>query len=344
MIDYASILRDLGYNLEDRGTYWQAPAIFRDGDNKTALRIYKDSGVWSDFVEGNKPLPFELLLKKTLKTNDVSKYINGAAPLVTVNKKEFLKEEKTFSASSLEKLLPDYSFYTKRGISVNTLKEYKCGLASGGKLYQRVVFPIFREDGRIHGFSGRLGYDPAKDDGRPKWLHYGKSADWFYPFFSLDGVADKIIEDDCIFVIESIGDSLAMTQEGIKNHMVAFTNNLNTRQVSRLATLNTNIILAFNNDDGQNRGFDGALASCLKLMDQVDLQKIWFYPPTFEDFGEMIKSGEGLQEYKDGLNLNSDFHKDCIKRLIDYAPDAKIPKVLRTKVRKLKKEWEFLYG
>lgn len=343
MIDRASILREIGYNLEDRGTYWQTSAIFRDGDNKTALRIYKDSGVWSDFVEGNKPLPFEILLKKTLNTNDVSKYLSGSASFTTNNKKEFLKEEKTFPNSSLQKLLPDYSFYTKRGISVDVLKEYKSGLASSGKFYQRVVFPIHREDGRIHGFSGRLGYEAPEDDARPKWLHYGKSADWFYPFFSLEGVADQIIKDDSIFVIESIGDSLAMTQEGMRNHMVAFTNVLNTRQVSRLATLNTNIILAFNNDEGQNRGFDGALSSCLKLMDQVDLEKIWFYPPPAEDFGEIIKNGGNLTEYKENLNLNSDFHKDCIKRLIDYAPNAKIPKVLRAKVPKLKEQWNFLY-
>ena len=144
--------------------------------------------------------------------------------------------------------------------------------------------------------------EAPEDDARPKWLHYGKSADWFYPFFSLEGVADQIIKNDSIFVIESIGDSLAMTQEGMRNHMVAFTNVLNTRQVSRLATLNTNIILAFNNDEGQNRGFDGALSSCLKLMDQVDLQKIWFYPPPAEDFGEIIKNGGNLKEYQKNFN------------------------------------------
>ena len=276
MTDFASILREVGYTLEDRGSYWQTSAIFRDGDNRTALRIYKDTGVWSDFVEGNKPLPFEILLKKTLKSNDVSKYLDGSLPFVVTNKKEFLKEEKTFSPSSLKKLLPDFSFYEGKGISADILREYNCGLASGGKLYQRVVFPIYREDGRIHGFSGRLGYNPPEDDQRPKWLHYGKSADWFYPFFSIEGVSDQIIAEDSIFVIESIGDSLAMTQGGIRNHMVSFTNTLNNRQISRLATLNTNIILACNNDDGQNRGFDGALASCLKLMDQVDLEKIWF--------------------------------------------------------------------
>ena len=64
MIDYASILRNLGYTLSDRGSYWQTSAIYRGGDNKTAISIYKDSGVWTDFVAGSVALPFELLLKK----------------------------------------------------------------------------------------------------------------------------------------------------------------------------------------------------------------------------------------------------------------------------------------
>jgi hypothetical protein len=67
MINYAGILKEIGYRLEDRGSYWQTSAIFRNGDNKTSIRIYKDTGVWSDFVEGQKPLPFELLLKKNIK-------------------------------------------------------------------------------------------------------------------------------------------------------------------------------------------------------------------------------------------------------------------------------------
>ena len=44
-----SILEELGYNLYDQGNYWQCSALYRNGDNKTALQIYKDSGTWKDY-------------------------------------------------------------------------------------------------------------------------------------------------------------------------------------------------------------------------------------------------------------------------------------------------------
>ena len=45
-----SILTDLGYNLVDYGKYYRSNALYRNGDNKTALQIYKRSGYWIDFV------------------------------------------------------------------------------------------------------------------------------------------------------------------------------------------------------------------------------------------------------------------------------------------------------
>ena len=32
-------LKNLGYDLIDRGKYWQCNAVYRDGDNKSALQI-----------------------------------------------------------------------------------------------------------------------------------------------------------------------------------------------------------------------------------------------------------------------------------------------------------------
>lgn len=64
MSDYKTILENLGYKLSDRGTFWQTSAIYRNGDNPTAIQVYKDTGVWKDFVEDTNFLPFEALVKK----------------------------------------------------------------------------------------------------------------------------------------------------------------------------------------------------------------------------------------------------------------------------------------
>ena len=340
-IDYATILRDAGYKLSDRGHFWQTSAVFRDGDNPTAISIFKDSGVWTDFVEGGRALPFEVLLKKTFKTDNVDYILKNNSFNFSRHTRELLKEEKTFSKEALKKLLPDYSFYEKRGITEATQKKYNCGLATGGKLYRRIVFPIFREDDQIHGFSGRW----VLDGNSVKWLHYGKAADWFYPYFSVEGVKQKAQEQKRLFVVESIGDSMALFEEGVKNNIVAFSNNLTPRLISRLISKDCDIVLSFNNDEDQNRGFDGALSSILKLIDVYDLDRIWFYPPPSGDFGDMREKGEGLvKEWRESLDFSEEAHKESIQRIIDYAPKANISKSLRAKVRKLNKEFDFLYN
>jgi hypothetical protein len=65
-----SVLEDLGYKLSDKGSYWQSSALYRNGDNQTALQIYKDTGAWKDYVKDTPFMPFNKLLILTLNTND----------------------------------------------------------------------------------------------------------------------------------------------------------------------------------------------------------------------------------------------------------------------------------
>ena len=273
MIDYREILEDLGYRLKDHGSYWRTNAVYRAGDNSTALQIYKDTGVWKDFVEDSMFLPFELLIQKTLNTTDkgvISSYIKKDS--VTINhrvpKKNLLTEEKTYPTSSLSRLLPHYDFYIERGISESTLKKFRCGLAMSGKMYQRVIFPIFRQDGRIHGFSGRK----VTEDKRPKWLHMGKCSNWFYPFFSIQEIQDSIIESGSVHIVESIGDCISLYEAGVKNVLVSFGLNISPKFISKLNSLPINkIYLAFNNDfeSDSNRGFQGAIKSIFKFLGNI---------------------------------------------------------------------------
>ena len=111
------ILTSLGYQLSDRGAYWQTNAVFRQGDNKTAIQIYKDTGVWKDYVSNTPPLRFERLVEKTLgpddhkvkellKSKNLSSLLENPLPPT-----EKLKMETIYSEDSLKKLLPHYRFY-----------------------------------------------------------------------------------------------------------------------------------------------------------------------------------------------------------------------------------------
>jgi len=318
MNDYKSILENLGYKLTDRGSFWHTNAVYRGGDNPTAVQVYKNSGVWKDFVQDTDFLPFEALLEKTLNTKDKLKIRevlkNKTSDYSAPTKKNLLTEEKTYEASCLKKLLPHYDFYLKKGISTETLRDYQCGLATGGKLYQRIVFPVFNKEGKIHGFSGRKVSDKNES---PKWLHLGKKTDWFYPYFTNSKTETAIAENKSVFLVESIGDSLALYDSQVENNLVCFGISISPKFISHLASLDVERIYVSMNNDSEserNRGFEGAFKVVCKLIETIDFKRIYFAPPPKNDFGDMSKTEIDLF-YNDAKNIN---HQLSISSLISF--------------------------
>jgi len=300
------ILISLGYTLQDRGAYWQTNAVFRQGDNKTALQIYKDTGVWRDYVEDTPPLKFERLVEKSVG-QDLSKLKQ------ILNNKDFsllekppsrnikkLTMEKIYSESSLKKLLPHYRFYNDKGISSEVLKLLQGGLATQGQLYQRFVFPIYNNLGQIHGFSGR---DMLNKKDRPKWKHVGRKSSWVYPInvptlkkFFQEGL-------DEIILVESIGDLLSLIEAGYKNVIVTFGLEVSPSVINSLVFLNpANITLAFNNDfkSKENRGLIASFKNYLKLLSYFDAHKLKICLPLANDFGDM--NTNSFEKWAEKLN------------------------------------------
>ena len=60
------ILTNIGYSLKDYGREYRTKPLYRESDNDTVLRIYKDTGFWVDFKE-NISGDFPSLIKKRLK-------------------------------------------------------------------------------------------------------------------------------------------------------------------------------------------------------------------------------------------------------------------------------------
>lgn len=287
-IDYYAVLTELGYELKDCGHYWQTNAEYRNGDNKSALQIWKDSGYCKDYVTGDFFRFIELVEKSTdsiTASNLVRNNISDT--FYKRNKKYYIMQEKTYSEESLSKLLPHYDFYLEKGIKEKILKDYKCGLAMSGKMYQRLVFPVYRRDGKIHGFSGRL---MVENDKKPKWKHCGKAKDWFYPYYLDKQVADSMCEKNCVYIVESIGDSLALSNAGFYNNLVSFGLVLSPEFVSKLAALDLGkIVIAFNNDvlSPKNPGRDGAIRSIIKLSKHFDVNTLYMAQLPKNDFGDM---------------------------------------------------------
>lgn len=351
MINYQQILENLNYKLKDCGAFWQAAAIYRDGDNPTALQIYKDTGVWKDFVEDSIFLPFSVLVEKTTGSKDqglIQSIINGSKNSEPrTPKKQLLTEEKSFDKSCLSKLLPHYDFYTKapKSISTETLKDYQCGLATSGAMYQRLVFPIFRNDGKIHGFSGRK---MIEDNDKPKWLHKGKSSNYFYPYYTTKLTSYMIKNNKRVFLVESIGDSLSLYNNKVEENLVTFGLSVSPKFISRLSSLPIDkIIVAFNNDfdSEKNRGLIGAVKAILKMSDVIDIHRLYLYLPQKNDFGVM--NSDDINTYLKGLNNLC--HQDSCKKVIEEAKI--IEKQMKTpnqnfssSLKKFIKKYNFHYG
>ena len=290
-------LERLGYKLHDRGSYWQTSALFRSGDNQTALQIYKNSGVWKDYVEGTTFNNFKKLIQVTLGTNDpseIKKYLSGEDPFKFSNNKkapaEKIRMEEIYPLDMLDRLLPHYKFYNNKGISTSILNSLKGGLATSGKLNQRFVFPIFNEDMQIHGFSGRDIYS-SPNSNRPKWKHIGRKSSWLYPTYT-DIKTEKHIQDKgFLIIVESIGDLLNLKQNGIHNVMVSFGLDFSSKLLSYIVSLNPNkIVISLNNDDlsEENRGKIASHKNYLKMISNLFMpNKIKMCPPLKNDFGDM---------------------------------------------------------
>jgi hypothetical protein len=318
------ILEELGYKLYDKGSYWQSSALYRNGDNQTALQIYKDTGAWKDYVKGTNFMSFKQLIILTLNTNDpdiIKKYLDPSAItfLATKSKSrdEKIETEEVYPLSLLDNLFPHYKFYNQRGIDDQILKDLKGGLATKGQMYQRFVFPIFNEYGQIHGFSGR---DMSGKEGKPKWKHMGRKTNWVYPaFVPVNGEPlFEIIDTNSIIIVESIGDCLSLWQRGYRNVLVSFGLDMSSKLMCSLMRFNVSkIYLCFNNDMGKedNRGMNACVKNFLKLLNFFDKDSIKICLPTKNDFGDM--SDQDFIKWKEKMSFIDDNNQ--IPKIISFA-------------------------
>jgi hypothetical protein len=300
------VLESIGYKLVDCGNHWRTSAIYRNGDNRTAVQIYKNTGVWNDYIENKGSKPLEALIKLTLK-DDRTKLKNildgiqkGETYTYTENK-ELIQMEKIYPESALERLFPNYNFYKQKSISEVTQKSFKVGLAGVGQMYRRMVFPIYDEDKQIVGFSGR-----KVDDGNdfPKWKHLGKRKNWVYPAYvpAAKTVDEYIDEAKEVILVESIGDCMALFDNDIKNSLVTFGLGINPKIISYLSGKEINRIIISNNNDSDSDKNHGLISSIKIFMNlskffNLDQLIIKLPPKPHNDFGIAHENGYNLKDW-----------------------------------------------
>ncbi len=274
------ILLEAGYPLNIAGDYWRTTAKYRGGDNATAIAVHRQTGRWKDFVLDSPWQAPEELARLILGQNtDFSSY----APVET---KERIKVVKIYPQEILKRLLPQFDFFINRGISKETLKLFQAGMAHSGKLNRRICFPVYDQHNRIVGFAGRW-FQTTPFGAAPKWKLLGDKRLWTYPCHLNDGLLRESKE---VIIIESIGDLLALWDAGIKHVFCIFGTSLSLKQLSYIIGLDPKrIIIATNNDSGNNPGKLAANKIILKISKHFDNIDILDRRPEKKDFGAMTK-------------------------------------------------------
>jgi DNA primase len=293
------VLTDLGYQLKDYGKEFRTKPLYRESDNDTVLRIYKDTGKWFDFKQ-NISGDINSLVKLTLKLEDMSqaqqwlKNKNFVSNNPAEINKPLIKSSKKFDTEILSRLEDNQEYWIKRGVDIETLKTFKGGVAKMGKMKNRYVFPIFNSKNNIIGFSGRDITNLSKI----KWKHLGEKTEFVYPLF----LNSEIIQEQReLILVESIGDMLSLWQAGIKNTLVTFGTSLSLAILNYCLKIDPKkIYISLNNDSNKNNaGNIAAEKTQARLSRYFDKSQLKISLPPKKDFGEMTK--EEIVQWKNNL-------------------------------------------
>jgi len=281
------VLISLGYSLRDCGREYRTTPLYRDSSNPSSLKIDKKTGKWVDF-SANISGTLDDLVKLTLNlpnSESAVKWLESKnfkfSPLQV---KSQIKMIKYYPQELLKELEADHSYWVGRKVPEPILLEFKGGVAKKGRLMGRYVFPIFDENERIIGFTGRDLWKGYKD--RAKWKIIGPKHNFIYPFFlnKKEALSEEII------LVESIGDCLSLFSAGIRNVLVLFGVNLSPKQHSFLLRVDPKkIVISVNNDfeKEENTGLEAALKIRNSLINNFNKDKVIINLPTKKDFGEM---------------------------------------------------------
>jgi hypothetical protein len=294
MSDIKEILQNIGYqNLKDFGGWYRTRPIYRSSDNDTVLAINKNTGYWYDYklCRGGK---LSELVQITLNLNDLDYADKMLAEkfnftgIIVNQEKNTINQVKVYDESMLVSLEKNHGYWLNRGVKEEIVAEFKGGIAKKGNMINRYVFPIYNPSGKIVGFSGRSLVDSKRPD-FIKWKHLGTKKEWVYPaFFSKNAIS----ESGRVFLIESIGDMLALWQAGYKNVIVTFGLAISPKIIKFLLENSVQqVVVAFNNDSFNNSaGNEAAKKARSKLLMFFDENQVKIKLPPKKDFGLMGKN------------------------------------------------------
>ncbi len=301
--NFKEILEDLGYKFSfNGGKELRTSAVYRNGKNSNSVIVSEDG--FYDFGESRKGSIIDLVCLTTGIDYDEFPYLSELKernPKVELT--QYLNTPHYYSEDILKRLSPSYNYFESRGISKKTQKLFECGVASEGKMRNRIVFPIRDEKSRIIGFSGRILGEHNNNTPYPKWLNIGLKRFFIY---NLLLSAESAKTEGVIVVVESIGDLLSFYEVGIKNVFCTFGLKIHKALLQFILQNRLGVVVAFNNDERQqgNKAAEKAKESLEKYMNSENISIN--LPANIEDWNDVLlrDKNELLNWYK-GLSLTN---------------------------------------
>ena len=300
MNNIRDVLVNLGFRPVDDKDGYRMAAIYRNGDNPTALKVFKDNGNWIDFVENTRG-SLEDLIKACLggKINPKEWLKNQDINIERKSYVEKINIPEIFNQSLLNELIKDYTYITNRGISLETAQLFSCGVCLNSqtllqKLRNRQVFCIYNSRKQLVGFSGRT----LDDKHKLKYKHIGSKNNWVYPAYLNH---DVIKETQEIIIVEGIFDVMRLWDMNIKNTLCLFGIELSHAILNYLLKMHPKaIIISTNNEINSSNGGVGNEAA-IKIYNRL---KRYFNPnqlkihlPPCKDFADSQCSDEIIKEW-----------------------------------------------
>lgn len=286
-------LEELGYKLRDDGGFYRAKAIYRDGGNPLSLRINKLNGSFVDFSSGESG-SFQKLVSLTLRCPeaDVPSSFAGRIEFIR-EEKESLKFIKKFKLDDIGTLVESYKYFLDRGVSKETLKLFGAKLALSGKMYRRIIFPIYDESKDIIGISGRA----VDEDREPKWKHLGSKRNFLYPLFLN---RDVIKRSRRIVLVEGISDIITLWDIGIQDTLCLFGTSMSAKLLNLILKINpTEIIISTNNEPDN---FDIGLEAAKKIEAKLSV----FFSPSVISIKLPFKKDFSAQSQEENLKWKAE--------------------------------------
>ena len=159
----------------------------------------------------------------------------------------------------------------------------------GGKrydyFYDRILFPIFGESGKLQGFGGR-----ALGDADPKYLNSPQSPafDKGRALFGIDSALPSIRAAKRVFAVEGYMDAIALSQFGIGEVVATMGTAATAAQLGKLLRLADNVFFAFDGDEAGRRAARRALENIAPQM-QDGKSVAFIFLPMGEDPDSFVR-------------------------------------------------------